>query len=128
MQNRYVTFMRNDKLSSFLNRRHYADMAGGFRDSGSDRPDADCSGNEPAKRNLLDDESKRLECFVSDLRLRPELRTQALLHMLHINDGDYCLKQWQDAADYLLGGAHGASVAEIKRRIVAYLKDAGIEP
>ena len=32
------------------------------------------------------------------------------------------------AGAILLGGAHGASVAEIKRRIVAYLKEAGIEP
>ncbi len=119
MQKKHVTFGGNGPQSARLR----------CCDSGTETGDGACSvgKNGARKGDMLDAEAERLECFVSDMRLHPDLRAKALTHMLSVEDARYSLGQWQDASDYLLDGWHGATVAEIKRRIAAYLKENGAE-
>lgn len=71
----------------------------------------------------LDRIAKKHRCFVSDLRLDPSLRRDALRDLLNCEESAYTLQQWRDAVNYLTENARVfESIGETRRYIVLYLK------
>ena len=68
---------------------------------------------------LLDRLSEQHRTFISNLRLLPELRWAALGDLYYMeNKEQYPLKEWEEAASYLLGcEVHFNSYEEIGRSL-----------
>ena len=81
------------------------------------------------KEHPLDAMAQKYHCFVSDLRLDPSLRREALLDLSRCEESAYTLKQWQDAVNYLTEGVRTfENAAEAKRCILRWLKASKLRP
>lgn len=59
------------------------------------------SSSLPAEVDPLDELAKNNHCFISDLRLDPLLRREALRQLMECADSVYTIHQWQEAVNYL---------------------------
>ena len=75
------------------------------------------------KEHPLDAMAQKYHCFVSDLRLDPSLRREALLELSRCEESAYTLEEWQDAVSYLTESVRTfINAAEAKRCILRWLK------
>jgi hypothetical protein len=73
--------------------------------------------------HLLDILAAQQECYISDLKFSPLMRTAAILDLSRMEENKFPLAQWQDSAQYLTGiQKNFASVDEIKTFLRSELK------
>lgn len=74
---------------------------------------------------LLDDIAGIHGCYVSDLKYNAALQRLAMLDLCAIDENDYPLSQWLDAAQYFIGnGVQYSGIAEIKNAMLKKYKHA----
>ena len=54
----------------------------------------------PLRADPLDELAEKNHCFISDLRLDPLLRREALRQLMECADSVYTIHQWQEAVNY----------------------------
>ena len=78
----------------------------------------------PAEVDPLDELAKNNHCFISDLRLDPLLRREALRQLMEHGESDFSARQWQEAVNYLTGSdLRFKNSAEAKRYVERYLQN-----
>lgn len=82
------------------------------------------SSSLPAEADPLDELAKNNHCFISDLRLDPFLRREALRQLMEHGESDFSARQWQEAVNYLTGSdLRFKNSAEAKRYVERYLQN-----
>ena len=82
------------------------------------------SSSPPAEADPLDELAKNNHCFISDLRLDPLLRREALRQLMEHGESDFGARQWQEAVNYLTGSdLRFKNSAEAKRYVERYLQN-----
>ena len=75
------------------------------------------SSSPPAEADPLDELAKNNHCFISDLRLDPLLRREALRQLMEHGESDFSARQWQEA------DLRFKNSAEAKRCVERYLQN-----
>lgn len=80
------------------------------------------------RHSFLDETALKYGCFISELKLDPELRRAAIYDLLHVRPGQYPLDQWQECVCYLTGSTRPFYTAEELRDILSQTGGDSLRP